>query len=268
MLRRAVAFLNFPASPAESPRKGAPTATQQQAAAAAQTGSRGGGTAQHNDSNSTLMHSPPSPKAHLDSVTLSASAGTGYAGGAAAGATTVLKDTAIGLNMGRAHHSGTKKSSPVVDMDLISHQISELANRVDTLESSMKTDIRTILEILQHQQQQQQYPGVSRPVARIGHNQQQQTQPQPPPPVVPERQSTNTYQTDSEYSSFDLGLALPTASHGNVGGIALGMATPGGAAMKVMPSQQQQQHNKQQRGGNVQRSISQPECANERNLFT
>lgn len=266
-----MAFPNFPASPAESPRKGAPTVNQQQqaAAAAAQTGTRGGGgTAQHNDSNSTLMHSPPSPKAHLDSVTLSASAGTGYA---AAGATTVLKDTAIGLNMGRAHHSGTKKSSPVVDMDLISHQISELANRVDTLESSMKTDIRTILEILQHQQQQQQYPGVSRPVARIGHNQQQQqTQPQPqPPPVVPERQSTNTYQTDSEYSSFDLGLALPTASHGNVGGMALGMATPGGAAMKVTPSQQQQQqHNKQQRGGNVQRSISQPECANERNLFT
>lgn len=207
------------------------------------------------------MHSPPSPKPHLvDTVTLSAAAVTGAA--------SVLKDTANCLATGgvRAHHSAPKKSAGV-DMHLISQQISELAHRVDTLESSMKTDIRTILEILQHQ------PGVvSRPVPRISSNasQAQQTQPLQQPPVVPERQLTNTYQTtDSEYSSFDVGGPDKQLHHQS----SMGTPAPGGHTVKLTPTQQQQQHNKQQRGGgggggNVQRSISQPECANERNLFT
>lgn len=203
------------------------------------------------------MHSPPSPKPHLDTVTLSAAAVTGAA--------SALKDTANCLATGgvKAHHSAPKKTA-VVDMHLISQQISELVHRVDTLESSMKTDIRTILEILQHQ------PGViSRPVPRISSNAsqaQQQTQPLQQPPVVPERQLTNTYQaTDSEYSSFDLGGPDKQLHHQS------SMGTPAGHTVKLTPTQQQ--HNKQQRGGgggggNVQRSISQPECANERNLFT
>lgn len=201
------------------------------------------------------MHSPPSPKPHLvDTLTLSAAAGTGAA--------SVLKDTTNCLATGgvKAHHSAPKKTA-VVDMHLISQQISELVHRVDTLESSMKTDIRTILEILQNQQ-----GVVSRPVPRISSNA-QQTQPLQQPPVVPERQQTNTYQaTDSEYSSFDFGGPDKQLQHQS------SMGTPSGHTVKLTPTQQQQ-HNKQQRGGgggggNVQRSISQPECANERNLFT
>lgn len=247
------------ASPAESPRKGAaktphPHRDHQQPPQ------------QHNDSNSTLMHSPPSPKAHVDTVTLSA-----------AGAASVLRDTANVLTTGKdackaGHHSGPKRAAGVVDMHLISQQISELANRVDTLESSMKTDIRTILEILQQQQQQpaqqhQQlhYPTASRSVPRISPQQQ-------PPPAVPERQMTSTYQTDSEYSSFDLGVGggpdktlqhqTSSASYGGGGTVA------GGGGMRLTPTQHKHQQPQQQKGGNVQRSISQPECANERNLFT
>lgn len=222
------------------------------------------------------MHSPPSPKAHLDTVTLTASA---------VGAATVLKDTAnvpASANNNRdaasrtaAHHSAPRKPG-AVDMHLISQQISELATRVDTLESSMKTDIRTILEMLQHQHNQQpptqtqHFSATGRPVPRIN----------PQPPVVPERQMTNTYQTDSEFSSFDLGLGggpektlqhqSSSASYG--GTIAVGTATGAGALQSTPTQHKQHQQQQQQRvaggGGNVQRSISQPECANERNLFT
>lgn len=208
------------------------------------------------------MHSPPSPKAHLDTVTLTASA-------VGAAAASVLKDTANvpqattnkdAASRTAAHHSASTKKPGAVDMHLISQQISELATRVDTLESSMKTDIRTILEMLQQQQQNQQQPqtqtqhfsATSRPVPRINAQ----------APVVPERQMTNTYQTDSEFSSFDLGL----------GGGPEKTAT-GVGPLKSTPTQHKQHHQQQQRGGgggvgNVQRSISQPECANERNLFT
>lgn len=204
------------------------------------------------------MHSPPSPKVNLDTVTLSAAA--------AVGAASVLKDSANILSTARSsvapggHHSASKKPS-VVDMHLISQQIHELSHRVDNLESSMKSDIRTILEILQ-QQQPRHHPPVQcsasgRPIPKI-HQQQ--------PPTIPERQITSTYQTDSDHPLFDLGLGgqapqyqSSTASYG-------GANAASGNGMKLTPTQQKQQH---RGGGNVQRSISQPECANnDRNLFT
>lgn len=219
------------------------------------------------------MHSPPSPKVHLDSVTLSA---------AAVGATSVLKDTngatarasssggAGGVSGGTsAHHSGPKKAA-IVDLHLISQQISELTNRVDTLESSMKSDIRTILEILQQQQQTSQVQQSS--ASRSAHP---RLCAQPHPPVVPDRQMTNTYPTDSEYSSFDLAQGChdkppqhtsPGASLAGSGGCVSVGAT--GVSLKLPPTQQKQHSQPGHRGGNVQRSISQPECANERNLFT
>ena len=194
----------------------------------------------------------------MDTVTLSA---------AAVGAASLLKDTTSLLaekGASAGHHSCSKKSGPV-DMHLISHQISELAHRVDTLESSMKSDIRTILEILQ--QQHQQPTTAHRPAFRISPQQQQQQQ--PPQQAAPhlttaDRQMTNTYQTDSEYSSFDLGLCVPekVLQHQSSTG-----SSHGGPAIRLTPTQQKQHKAAHTQGGNVQRSISQPECANERNLF-
>lgn len=231
-----------------------------------------------NDSNSTLMHSPPSPKAaHMDTITLSATAVAGV------GAASVLKDTANllqassligGRNGGDAcSRQGHKKST--VDMNLISQQICDLSQRMDTLESSVKTDIRTILEILQQQQQQshsQYHPGgmaTSRSVPRINQH----------APAVPERQLTNVaYQADSEYSSFDLGCGggvgpekvLPhqsslstTTNTSHAGPIPVAASGGNSSVMKLTTPKQRGGG-----GGNVQRSISQPECANERNLFT
>lgn len=219
-----------------------------------------------NDSNSTLMHSPPSPKAaHMDTVTLSATAV------ATVGAAAVLKDTANVLAASCKVPQGHKKSA--VDMHLISQQICDLSQRMDTLESTMKTDIRSILELLQQQQQShsQSHPGgmaTSRSVPRIHQH----------APAVPERQPTNiAHQADSEYSSFDLGGVGPekmlqhqsssstttnTSHAGPIPGVA-----PGGSSA-VLKLSTPKQRGGGGGGGNVQRSISQPECANERNLFT
>lgn len=134
-------------------------------------------------------------------------------------------------------------------MQLISHQICELANRVDTLETSMRADIRTILELLQHQQGGGA-AGASRNAAVAGKSGQTAT--------AIERQNASTFQpSDSDYS-LDMGGSgedkLQSGSH----------QAGGGATLKLTPTSSQPPH---KRTGNVQRSISQPECANERNLF-
>lgn len=241
------------ASPADSPRKVAKDG-------------------QH-DSNSTLIHSPPSPKVPLDTITLSAanaSAACQCAAVPGVATTTLLKETAIGqtttttsdvllptVSSKSAHHHSSGKRS--VDMQLISHQISELAHRVDNLETTMKADIRTILEILQNQQQGGSGGAGGRAALKCSQS-------------AGERQNASTFQpSDSDYS-FDMGGSgsgedkLQSAPHPSsaaaVAGTSGGGNGGGGATLKLTPTS-----GPHKRTGNVQRSISQPECANERNLF-
>lgn len=184
------------------------------------------------DNHSTLVHSPPSPKIPLlDTITLSATNATTACQCAASPrvtTTTLLKETSIGQTISDEHpaesvhpnHSGGRRS---VDMQLISHQISELANRLDTLETSMKADIRSILEILRYQQQGGLVVGEGQAALHSSQS-------------AVDRLNDKTFQPLSG----------------------------GNAIQKLTPTSSAQFH---KRTGNVQRSISQPECANERNLF-
>lgn len=121
----------------------------------------------------------------------------------------------------------------------------------------MKTDIKTILDLLQQQQVQNIQATSSRSISKA--------------PAVPERLLTsnnaNMYGGGCECPSVD------QMHHKSTVG--------GGPLMKLPPTTQQPQQKQSTRSGgaggaagagptvvaNVQRSISQPECANERNLF-
>lgn len=119
----------------------------------------------------------------------------------------------------------------------ISNKINDLSSRIDNLETTLKKDIRTILDIL-HQQQQVQL-----------HMQQQQ-------------------QLHLQQQQFS-GRGVATTSSGGGGGNGGGAA----AGTPYQPSDSEFSFdlcgisgNERQRS-NVQRSISQPECANEKSLL-
>ncbi|XP_062710245.1 potassium voltage-gated channel subfamily H member 2 isoform X5 [Aedes albopictus] len=121
----------------------------------------------------------------------------------------------------------------------LTNQLSDLTIRLDNLEGSLRKDIRTILDIL-HQQQQMQLQFHHQQL----HHQQQQMQ-------QSGKTAMSSYQPSESDFSFDMCTAAGDATSGGGGG---GMAKHGGG-----PSAQQRT--------NVQRSVSQPECAAEKSLF-
>ncbi|XP_055631737.1 potassium voltage-gated channel subfamily H member 2 isoform X8 [Toxorhynchites rutilus septentrionalis] len=115
----------------------------------------------------------------------------------------------------------------------ITNQLSDLTIRLDNLEGSLKKDIRTILDIL-HQQQQMQLQFHQQQLQHQQHQMQMQQS---------GKTAMSSYQPSESDFSFDM-----------CGGT-------GDAGSSMAKHQQAQQRT------NVQRSVSQPECANEKSLF-
>ncbi|XP_058124287.1 potassium voltage-gated channel subfamily H member 6 [Anopheles coustani] len=138
--------------------------------------------------------------------------------------------------------AGCKASDPKHNLGLLSNQVSELTERMVSLETSLKTDIRTILEIL-HQQQQLQVQ------MQMQMQQQQQqhvyAQHQQMQQMHPGKTAMSSYQPSESDFSFD-------------------MCAP----MDPRESQKQQyQHQPSSQRIHVHRSVSQPECTDDRSLF-
>ncbi|XP_021695943.1 potassium voltage-gated channel subfamily H member 7 isoform X7 [Aedes aegypti] len=138
------------------------------------------------------------------------------------------------------HHHHTQSQQPQQqqphhdNLGLLTNQLSDLTIRLDNLEGSLRKDIRTILDIL-HQQQQMQLQFHHQQL----HQQQQQMQ-------QSGKTAMSSYQPSESDFSFDMCAAAGDAPSGS-------LAKHGG------PTSQQRT--------NVQRSVSQPECANEKSLF-
>ncbi|XP_065086185.1 potassium voltage-gated channel subfamily H member 2 isoform X2 [Ochlerotatus camptorhynchus] len=116
----------------------------------------------------------------------------------------------------------------------LTNQLSDLTIRLDSLEGSLRKDIRTILDIL-HQQQQMQLQFHHQQL----HHQQQQMQ-------QSGKTAMSSYQPSESDFSFDMCAGAGDAASGSI-------AKHGGLAPQLRT--------------NVQRSVSQPECANEKSLF-
>ncbi|XP_055686289.1 potassium voltage-gated channel unc-103 isoform X11 [Lutzomyia longipalpis] len=113
-----------------------------------------------------------------------------------------------------------KPQTSTTDVSSLANQLNEITQRIDGLETTLRKDVRTILDIL-HQQQQIQM--------QIQLQQQQS---------ATKQAMTTSYQPSESDFSFDMCTAADKAS-----------------AASQTPR------------GNVQRSVSQPECANEKSLF-
>ncbi|XP_055611210.1 potassium voltage-gated channel subfamily H member 7-like isoform X3 [Uranotaenia lowii] len=135
----------------------------------------------------------------------------------------------------------------------VTNQLSDLTIRLDNLEGSLKKDIRTILDIL-HQQQQMQLQFHQQ---QLQHQHQMQQQ--------AGKTALSSYQPSESDFSFDMcpmmGPGDAVISSGGVVGMMVpaGGMGPGGSGMAKLAQAQQRT--------NVQRSVSQPECANEKSLF-
>ncbi|XP_058064416.1 potassium voltage-gated channel subfamily H member 7 [Anopheles bellator] len=132
----------------------------------------------------------------------------------------------------------------------LSNKLAELTGRVESLETSLRSDMRTILDIL-HQQQAMQFQ-------QQQHQQQQQnhfvlqSQPMMQPPV-------SSYQPSESDFSFDI-----------CGPICDPRDVQQQSSQQQQQQQQQQQHlppSSQHRSMHVHRSVSQPECTDDRSLF-
>ncbi|XP_037926588.1 potassium voltage-gated channel subfamily H member 2 isoform X2 [Hermetia illucens] len=136
------------------------------------------------------------------------------------------------------HSSHCVKTS---ELSSIKEQLGKLAQRIDTLETNLHKDIRTILDILHQQQQMQLQLHQQQMQHQLLHQQQLQQHQQQ---YATGKQIATPYQPSESDFSFDLcGVADKSLTH----------------------LQQQQQPQRI----NVQRSVSQPECAasNEKSLF-
>ncbi|XP_039438497.1 potassium voltage-gated channel subfamily H member 2-like isoform X10 [Culex pipiens pallens] len=138
----------------------------------------------------------------------------------------------------------------------VTNQLSALTIRLDNLEGSLKKDIRTILDLL-HQQQQQMHQ----------QHQLQQMQMQ---------QSGKTAMSSYQPSESDFSFDMCGSGVGGTGGGDSGAAMARSQHQQQHSHQHQHQHQQQQQqqqmqqrasGTSVQRSVSQPECANEKSLF-
>ncbi|XP_058836582.1 potassium voltage-gated channel subfamily H member 6 isoform X3 [Topomyia yanbarensis] len=212
---------------------------------------------------SSHKHSPPSdhlsPKVALDTVTLSAISNRACMCGTkelpVGRPDTVCTSCTVDLNIKYSqdrdmhHHTappsnGSRQYQRVVGEPLrhqdnlgsVPNQLSDLTIRLDSLEGSLKKDIRTILDIL-HQQQQMQLQFHQQ---QLQHQQQQLQQ--------SGKTGMSSYQPSESDFSFDMCVGV-------------GVSGAGEQASSMAKQQQAQQRT------NVQRSVSQPECANEKSLF-
>lgn len=131
---------------------------------------------------------------------------------------------------------------------MIKNQLSELSSRLDNLELSLKKDIHSILDLLHQQQQiqlQQHTHHQSQPQLRE-HLQHPQTGKQ--------NVMTASYQPSESDFSFD-NLSTTTDNNSKQP-----HSLPPGGAVGIRDQQPTQQRN-------VQRSVSQPECASDKSLF-
>ncbi|XP_040175843.1 potassium voltage-gated channel subfamily H member 6 isoform X7 [Anopheles arabiensis] len=122
------------------------------------------------------------------------------------------------------------------NLETMAHQLSELTNRIGVLESSLKHDIRTILEIL-HQQQQMQMQ-IQQQQHSFAQQQQQMHQ------MHIGKTAMSSYQPSESDFSFDMC----------------------GPPMDCREVKHQQPPSSQHRI-HVARSVSQPECTDDRSLF-
>uniref|UniRef100_A0A4Y0BPL9 Cyclic nucleotide-binding domain-containing protein n=1 Tax=Anopheles funestus TaxID=62324 RepID=A0A4Y0BPL9_ANOFN len=130
-----------------------------------------------------------------------------------------------------------KPSDPKHNLGIMVHQLSELTNRIGNLESSLKHDIRTILEILHQQQQlQMQIQQQQHDFAQHHHQMHQ---------MHTGKTGMSSYQPSESDFSFDMC----------------------GATIDPREVKHHQQPLSSQQRIHVARSVSQPECSDDRSLF-
>ncbi|XP_052861267.1 potassium voltage-gated channel subfamily H member 2 [Anopheles cruzii] len=132
----------------------------------------------------------------------------------------------------------------------LSNKLAELTGRVESLETSLRHDMRTILDIL-HQQQAMQF--------QQQHQQQKHFVMQSQPMVQP---TVSSYQPSESDFSFD--ICGPICDPRDV------QQQQQQQSSQHQQQQQQQQHlppSSQHRSMHVHRSVSQPECTDDRSLF-
>lgn len=144
------------------------------------------------------------------------------------------------------YKTGEAKNNP----GILSHQLSELTGRVGSLETSLKSDIRTILEILHQQQQMQMQIQM-----QMQHQQQQQQQHHHHQQNLEQHHQTqqmhsgktpmSSYQPSESDFSFDMCAPVDPRD--------------GKQQYQHQPSVPHRMH--------VHRSVSQPECTEDRSLF-
>lgn len=177
-------------------------------------------------------------------------------------------------------HSTCHHCMKTVEISSIKNQIGELTQRIDTLETNLHKDIRTILDIL-HQQQQMQ---LTLHQQQLQHQLEQQQQLQHQQQLLASKQQLATsYQPSESDFSFDLCAAITTDKPQQMTSTQLQLQQQQQQHQQQqlqLQQHQQQQHqlqphpsphmqqpssssitaSLQQQRTNVQRSISQPEC--------
>ncbi|XP_070497645.1 voltage-gated inwardly rectifying potassium channel KCNH6 isoform X5 [Chironomus tepperi] len=132
------------------------------------------------------------------------------------------------------------------DKDLIKNQLAEMVLRIDNLETSLRKDIHSILDLL-HQQQQIQLQM---------HHQQLQQQAQ-----------SQTHISGSTNESYRPAASYQPSERSDFSFDNLSTTTDNNVQSKQPQSLPPPQPHQSQPSRNVQRSVSQPECANEKSLF-
>ncbi|XP_055380203.1 uncharacterized protein LOC129611219 isoform X2 [Condylostylus longicornis] len=157
------------------------------------------------------------------------------------------------------HHCA--KSSEISSIKI---QLGELTKRIDSLETNLHKDIRTILDIL-HQQQQMQ---LQLHQQQLQHQMQQQQQIQQQQQLLAGQQITTSFQPSESDFSFDLAGGI---TEKQISQTQLQQQQQSQQQLQQPQLSHQSQQQQLQQRTNVQRSISQPECAattsNEKSLF-
>ncbi|XP_049543350.1 potassium voltage-gated channel unc-103 isoform X3 [Anopheles darlingi] len=147
----------------------------------------------------------------------------------------------------------------------LTNKLTELTGRVESLEVSLRNDMRTILDIL-HQQQQQ-------------HHQHQQQQQHPQPHLQQHHQPTHYALQHQQMQQGHHGKMTLPSYQPSESEFSFDMCTP--IDPREVQQQQQQQHHQQLQQHtyhappsssqhhrmHVHRSVSQPECTDDRSLF-
>ncbi|KAG5678050.1 hypothetical protein PVAND_007754 [Polypedilum vanderplanki] len=133
------------------------------------------------------------------------------------------------------------------EKDMLRNQLAEMSSRIDNLESSLRKDIHSILDLL-HQQQQIQL--------QMHHQQFQQ------------QNQSQTHISGSTNESYRPAASYQPSERSDFSFDNLSTTTDNNTQTKQPQSLPPPQHqSSSQLSRNVQRSVSQPECANEKSLF-